>query len=63
MRQHVVRRSPAQGDSAIQVGGSLMRITLNGIVHDIDPHAARVRLAGHPPEPLQTHWVEMDGRR
>ena len=40
-----------------------MRITLNGAVHEIEPGQARARLAGHPAEPIQTHWVEMDDRR
>src|SRR6476661_5767822 len=40
-----------------------MRFTLNGTVHDIEPEQARARLAGHPPEPLQTHWVELDDQR
>ena len=40
-----------------------MRFTLNGTVYDIDPGQARARLAGHPSEPLQTHWVELDGQR
>ncbi len=40
-----------------------MRIVLNGEAYEIDAHAARARLGGHPPEPIQTHWVEMDGQR
>lgn len=40
-----------------------MRFRLNGAEYDIDPVDARSRLAGHPAEPIQTHWVEMDGRR
>lgn len=40
-----------------------MKFTLNGEQHDVDPSDARARLAAHPPEPIQTHWVELDGRR
>jgi hypothetical protein len=36
---------------------------LNGVEYDIDPVEARSRLQGHPAEPIQTHWVEIDGRR
>lgn len=40
-----------------------MRFRINGVEHDLDPAAARSRLAGHPAEPIQTHWVELDGNR
>lgn len=40
-----------------------MKFTLNGERYDVDPSDARARLAAHPPEPIQVHWVELDGRR
>lgn len=40
-----------------------MKFTLNGTDYDLDPVDARARLAGHPPEPIQIHWVELDGQR
>ena len=40
-----------------------MRFTVSGHVLDLDPVSARARLAGHPPEPIQVHWVELDGQR
>lgn len=40
-----------------------MRFTINGSEYDVDPSEAKVRLRGHPPEPIQIHWVELDGRR
>ena len=40
-----------------------MRFTVSGHVLDLDPASARARLAAHPPEPTQVHWVELDGRR
>ena len=40
-----------------------MRCTVSGHVLELDPDAARARLAGHPPEPLNVHWVDFDGRR
>ena len=40
-----------------------MRFTVSGHVLELDPASARTRLAGHPPEPIQVHWVELDGRR
>lgn len=40
-----------------------MQFRLNGDDFDIDPADARSRLAGHPAEPIQTHWVELDGRQ
>lgn len=40
-----------------------MLFRLNGVEFDIDPADAKSRLAGHPAEPIQTHWVELDGRR
>ena len=40
-----------------------MRFTLNGTEHDVDLCTAKTRLVGHPPEPIQVHWVEVDGRR
>jgi hypothetical protein len=40
-----------------------MRFTLNGNEYDVDPSDAKARLRGHPPEPIQVHWVEVEGRR
>lgn len=40
-----------------------MRFTVSGHVLDLDPVSARARLAGHPPEPIQVHWVALDGQR
>lgn len=40
-----------------------MRFHLNGESFDLDPEIARVRILGSTPDPVQTHWVEIDGRR
>ena len=40
-----------------------MKCTVAGEVLDLDPASARARLVGHPPEPIQVHWVELDGQR
>jgi hypothetical protein len=40
-----------------------VRFTVSGYVLELDPVSARARLAGHPPEPIQVHWVELDGQR
>lgn len=62
MRQYAQRTGRRSGGQRAALE-ALVRITLNGTVHEIEPEQARARLGGHPPEAIQTHWVEMDGRR
>ncbi len=40
-----------------------MRFQLNGVTHDIDPAEARSRILTSIPDPVRTHWVEIEGRR
>ena len=40
-----------------------MQFLLNGESFDVDPEKARVRILSSIPDPVQTHWVEIDGRR
>lgn len=40
-----------------------MQFLLNGESFDVDPDMARVRILSSIPDPVQTHWVEIDGRR
>lgn len=40
-----------------------MRFRLNGSEYDIDPADAKRRLVARAAEPIQTHWVGVDGRR
>lgn len=40
-----------------------MRFRLNGEWFEVDPEIARVRILSSIPDPVQTHWVEVDGRR
>ena len=40
-----------------------MKFRVSGHDLELDPGAARARLAAHPPEPLQVHWVDHDGKR
>lgn len=40
-----------------------MRFQLNGEFHEVDPDVARARILGSIPDPVRTHWVEIDGRR
>ena len=40
-----------------------MQFQLNGESFDVDPEIARVRILSSIPDPVQTHWVEIDGRR
>lgn len=40
-----------------------MRFQPNGVSHDIDPAEAQSRILGSIPDPLRTHWVEIEGRR
>lgn len=40
-----------------------MQFQLHGESFDVDPEIARVRILSSIPDPVQTHWVEIDGRR
>lgn len=40
-----------------------MEFTLNGKVRTIDAELVRTRVSPVPPDNVQTHWVEIDGRR
>lgn len=40
-----------------------MRITPNGVVHEIELEQSRTRFDRHLPVATQTHWIEMDGHR
>ena len=40
-----------------------MRFQLNGEFYEIDPDVARARILSSIPDPVRTHWVEIDGRR
>lgn len=40
-----------------------MQFQLNSKFHDIDPVIAKARILGSIPDPIRTHWVEIDGRR
>lgn len=40
-----------------------MRFQLDGEFHEVDPDVARARILSSIPDPVHTHWVEIDGRR
>ncbi|WP_020634997.1 hypothetical protein [Amycolatopsis alba] len=40
-----------------------MRLTVNGDHFDLDQPTVEARLRGRPPEPIQVHWVEIEGTR
>src|SRR6476661_6391252 len=40
-----------------------MGFTVNGDQFDLDVEAVTSHLRGRAPEPIQTHWVEVDGVR
>lgn len=40
-----------------------MRFQLNGEFYEVDPEIAWARILASTPEPVRTHWVEIDGRR
>lgn len=41
----------------------VVRFRLNGRDYDLDERTARIRIEATIPDPLQVHWVEIDGRR
>jgi len=40
-----------------------MEFTLNGVVRSLDAETVQARVPAVPPNPIQTHWVEIDGKR
>ncbi|GAA0986339.1 hypothetical protein [Nocardioides aquaticus] len=40
-----------------------MDFVLNGRTIALDPTTVRARVTAAPPDPIRTHWVEIDGRR